>query len=155
MPDTYRQAASLLLLRRQPDAPDGFEFLLLHKPRKNDAWQLPQGGKEPGEDTPTAALRELQEEAGITGVRVLGVSREVYQYTFPEGFRRSRPDNVCGQRIEYVLAIAEQPITVAVDQNEVNDFRWITRAELSRYVQRREYQVLVEKLYAEAVAAAV
>ena len=31
-----------------------------------DAWQMPQGGIDPGEDTRDAALRELWEETGVT-----------------------------------------------------------------------------------------
>ena len=49
MEDCYRQAASLLVLRPAATAKAGYELLLLHKPRKRDVWQLPQGGKEEGE----------------------------------------------------------------------------------------------------------
>lgn len=34
--------------------------------REYDAWQMPQGGVDPGEDPQAAALRELEEETGIT-----------------------------------------------------------------------------------------
>ncbi|KIN74107.1 RNA pyrophosphohydrolase [Sulfitobacter guttiformis] len=34
--------------------------------RNYDAWQMPQGGVDPGEDPQEAALRELEEETGIT-----------------------------------------------------------------------------------------
>jgi putative (di)nucleoside polyphosphate hydrolase len=34
--------------------------------RDYDAWQMPQGGVDPGEDPRNAALRELEEETGIT-----------------------------------------------------------------------------------------
>jgi putative (di)nucleoside polyphosphate hydrolase len=35
-----------------------------------DAWQMPQGGINPGEDARVAALRELEEETGITVSKV-------------------------------------------------------------------------------------
>src|SRR6266481_5134349 len=35
------------------------------------AWQLPQGGIDPGEDPKTAALRELAEEIGTSHVTIL------------------------------------------------------------------------------------
>tara|TARA_B110000208_G_scaffold105840_1_gene131284 strand:+ start:588 stop:1070 length:483 start_codon:yes stop_codon:yes gene_type:complete len=35
-----------------------------------DAWQMPQGGINPGEDARVAALRELEEETGITASKV-------------------------------------------------------------------------------------
>jgi len=34
------------------------------------AWQMPQGGIDPGESPETAALRELEEETGVTASRV-------------------------------------------------------------------------------------
>lgn len=152
MADIYRQAASILLLKPTDSTKSKYVFLIVHKPRKNDSWQLPQGGKEPGEDVAQTALRELQEEAGVTGAQVLGVSREVYQYNFPAGFRRSRPDHVCGQRIEFVFALAPDPVEVKVDANEINDFRWIELPELSKYISRKEYVSLVERIFAEAMA---
>jgi putative (di)nucleoside polyphosphate hydrolase len=148
MTDVYRRAASMLLLR---PTDGGYEFLLLHKPRKGDAWQLPQGGIEAGEDVATAALRELQEEASVTGARVLAVSDKVYQYDFPAGYRRFRPDNVKGQRIEFVLALAWENATVTVDNNEIDQYVWVTVDSMATYVKRKQYAELVKELYAEAL----
>jgi putative (di)nucleoside polyphosphate hydrolase len=150
MSDVYREAASVLLLK---PVGDGYQMLLLHKPRKNDAWQLPQGGKEAQENATETALRELSEEAGITACRLIGTSKKVYQYEFPASFRRFRPDNVCGQRIAYVFALAEPDVHVTVDEKEVNNFRWIDPGELPRFVRRREYRDLIVALYEEALAA--
>ncbi len=61
MPDVYRSAASLIVLRPRRGGSGDPQMLLLHKPRKRDAWQLPQGGCEEGETIEQAALRELME----------------------------------------------------------------------------------------------
>ncbi len=149
MPDVYRSAASVLVLRPVADG-QGYQLLLLHKPRKKDAWQLPQGGVEQGEDTVRAALRELKEEASLSDCTVIGRSESVYQYDFPPAFRRFRPDNVCGQRIEYVFAMAKADAPVTVDGKEVDGFVWIDVSELEKYIKRFEYLELVGKLYEEA-----
>lgn len=124
------------------------EVLLLRKPRKNDAWQLPQGGIEAGEDLITAALRELQEEAGIAA-KVFGQSKRVYQYDYPASYRRFRPDNVRGQRIGFVFAEADRGSVVAVDEHEIHAFVWIMPKDLPKYLKRKEYRELVRSLIAE------
>ncbi len=146
--DVYRSAASILVLRIAVDG--SHQLLLLHKPRKNDAWQLPQGGAEAGESTEQTAVRELFEEAGIRG-EVIGRSEHVYCYDFPESYRRFRPDNVCGQKIGFVFAVAPADVQVRVDDKEVDAHAWIGIDDLDRYIERREYRELVRELYGEAV----
>jgi putative (di)nucleoside polyphosphate hydrolase len=148
VPEVYRSAASVVLLRPTETS---FRVLLIHKPRRRDAWQLPQGGVEAGETIEQAALRELHEEAGISGVRVLGQSDKVYQYDFPPSFRRFRPDNVKGQKISYVFAIADVGTTATVDNNEIDRHAWVHPKGIGRYVRRREYLGLVRTLVHEAL----
>lgn len=155
--EIYRQAASVVLLRSSAVcSPKGcskhHEVLLLHKPRKRDDWQLPQGGVEEGEDAEKAALRELKEEADISGVWVIGKSREVYQYDFPASYRRFRPDNVRGQRISYVFAEVAPDVRVTVDQKEIDGFIWVSLEQLSHYIRRQAYEDLVRRLVQEAVS---
>jgi putative (di)nucleoside polyphosphate hydrolase len=47
------------------------------------AWQMPQGGIDEGEDLRTAALRELEEETGITNVEVLAEAPDWFTYDLP------------------------------------------------------------------------
>lgn len=147
MSDRYRNCASLLLLR-QRDASEELELLLLRKPRKRDAWQLPQGGVERGETVEQAALRELGEEAGITA-RIIGVSKHTYQYDFPASYRRFRPDNVCGQCIRFVFAVPKGNLPITVDGTEIDAYRWIVPRELPRSIKRRAYLQLVQRLVEE------
>lgn len=158
MDDVYRSAASVVVLRpTDVCSPDGcatvYQILLLHKPRKKDDWQLPQGGVEEGENIEQAALRELMEEAGISNVKVIGKSPEKYKYDFPESFRRFRPDNVRGQCIEYVFALAPADVKVQVDGKEIDSHVWVLPEQLALYIHRKQYVECVEKLMREAIAA--
>ncbi len=159
----YRACASVVVLRPSnvcspacPAEPGGrsgegcetiYQVLLLRKPRKRDAWQLPQGGLEAGETLEVAALRELREEAGIEA-QVVGTSGRTYQYDFPASYRRFRPDDVCGQRIAYVFALGtNEPIQV--DGKEIDAYVWATLEELPRYIKRKEYLEIVLALLRE------
>lgn len=53
---------------------------------KVEAWQMPQGGIDPGEEPLEAALRELWEETGIVAdlVEEIARSREEYYYDLPD-----------------------------------------------------------------------
>lgn len=150
MQDCYRYAASMLLFRSEEGVLSDGEILLLHKPRKKDAWQLPQGGIEEGEDAVQCAIRELKEEADLDGVRMLGKSSTVYQYDFPASYRRFRPDHICGQKIEFVYAIAPENAVVTVDGVEVDRYQWVKPDQLPKFLKRKEYLELVHHLLEEA-----
>jgi len=153
MQDVYRACASIAVFRpAEVCSPEGcgtiYQILLLRKPRKRDQWQLPQGGIEEGETLEYAALRELKEEAGMD-LEVVGRSERVYQYDFPASYRRFRPDNVCGQRIEFCYALAPKDATVQVDGEEIEDHVWVLPEQISQYIKRPEYLDLVRKVAVE------
>lgn len=57
----YRPCAGVMLLNAE-----GRVFVGQRMDRFSDAWQMPQGGIEKGEDPRDAALRELEEETGVS-----------------------------------------------------------------------------------------
>jgi len=61
-PDTlpYRPCAGVMLVNQQ-----GRVFVGQRVDTTLEAWQMPQGGIDPGEDAYTAAVRELGEETGV------------------------------------------------------------------------------------------
>ena len=52
------------------------------------AWQMPQGGIDPGETPRQAALRELDEEIGTCNAEIVAESREWMTYDLPAEARR-------------------------------------------------------------------
>ena len=154
--DIYRSVASILVLRPvavcEPNVCGTvYQILLLNKPRRRDSWQLPQGGIEWKESVVDAALRELNEEANIQKVKILKRSTSVYKYDFPASYRRVRPDHICGQRIEYVLALAPSNCAVLVDDHEIVGHVWALPEEIPRYLKRKEYCDFVKNLIREAL----
>jgi len=61
----YRPCAGVMLLNR-----DGRVFVGQRLDTTLEAWQMPQGGIDPGEDARAAAIRELGEETGIDPAKV-------------------------------------------------------------------------------------
>ncbi|WP_170336385.1 RNA pyrophosphohydrolase [Ruegeria arenilitoris] len=57
----YRPCVGLMLMNA-----DGKIFVGQRNDRHKDAWQMPQGGVDKGENPRDAALRELWEETGVT-----------------------------------------------------------------------------------------
>ena len=57
-------AAGAIVWRRGPDGP---EVLLIHRPRRDD-WSLAKGKRDPGEQLPQTAVREVVEETGLRPV---------------------------------------------------------------------------------------
>ena len=57
----YRPCVGVMLLNAE-----GKAFVGQRTDRDTDAWQMPQGGVDKGEAPDVAALRELQEETGVT-----------------------------------------------------------------------------------------
>jgi putative (di)nucleoside polyphosphate hydrolase len=67
--------AGLVFVGRRIDGPEHVDM--------THAWQMPQGGIDPGEDPWPAALRELYEETNIRSVEKLGEIEEWLTYDIP------------------------------------------------------------------------
>jgi putative (di)nucleoside polyphosphate hydrolase len=77
----YRPAVGILLLNR---AGNVFVGRRIDMPAGLAAWQMPQGGIDPGETPRQAALRELQEEVGTDKAEILAESRGWLHYDVPK-----------------------------------------------------------------------
>ena len=75
----YRPCAGIMLRNAE-----GFIFVGQRLDSTSEAWQMPQGGIDKGEDVRAAALRELAEETAVTSAEILAESSRWYNYDLPE-----------------------------------------------------------------------
>jgi len=139
----YRRGVGVMLLNR-----DGKVFVGARIDNTDEAWQMPQGGIDEGEEPWATALREVEEETGARG-RSLGKLGDVrYAYTQTWG-------DAAGERVFKIVsfylvrysagrlgAIAEEM------RREVDEVRWLPLADAERALAYRGERQMAAKALA-------
>lgn len=116
------------------------------------AWQMPQGGMEPGETPEAAARRELEEETGIRSVSCLAVAGEWKTYDLPDELvGQLWGGRYVGQAQIWTLfrfTGAETEIDLATEEPEFGDWKWSPLSALVREIvpfKREVYAAVVRE----------
>ena len=143
----YRRGVGVMLINR-----DGLVWVGRRIDNRDEAWQMPQGGLDRGEEPWTGALRELEEETGI-GARLVEKLAD-----HPQQLRYDIPDAIAlklwkgkfkGQIQDWYLARflgAERDIDIATSDPEFNDWKWVAPGELPELIvpfKRDMYRAIV------------
>ena len=128
--DGAMRAAGGVVWRRSPAEPSTVDVVLVHRPRYDD-WSLPKGKREPGETDEQTALREVDEETGLTCS--LGPELPSVRYHLASG--RSKVVRY------WAMTVEEQ--TERFPDDEVDEWRWLPEAEaLTRLSYERDRTVI-------------
>ena len=131
----YRSNVGIMMVNEK-----GFVFVGQRLDNNQNAWQMPQGGIDAGEDPETAAYRELLEETGVKkqDVRFVASSSQWLSYDLPEDlipilwngkFR--------GQKQKWFLFkfLGEDgDINIATEHPEFSKWKWISKENLLKEI---------------------
>ena len=127
----YRPCVGLMIAN-----PDGGVFVGQRVDRFKDAWQMPQGGIDPGEDVTTAALRELEEETGITAdlVTIEAETANWLPYDLPHDIvPKIWNGRYRGQEQKWVLVRfhgSDNQINIVQEHQEFAEWKWMAAKDL-------------------------
>jgi putative (di)nucleoside polyphosphate hydrolase len=97
---------------------------------KSDAWQMPQGGIDEGENEDLAMFRELNEETGIkkSAVKILQKSPNYHYYNLPYNLQKKFwGGKYLGQKQRwYLLKFTgnEKDINIQTEDPEFSEWKW-------------------------------
>lgn len=127
----YRPCVGVMLANTR-----GHIFVGQRMDRDTDAWQMPQGGVDPGEKTLDAAIRELWEETGVVEklVSVEAESRALIRYDLPHDVvPKIWKGKYRGQEQKWFLFRfhgSDDQIDIATAHPEFSAWKWMPNDEL-------------------------
>jgi len=149
----YRPCVGIMICNR-----DGQVFAGQRLDGQADAWQMPQGGVEMGEEPRDAALRELEEETGIPpdAVEILAETADWIPYDLPHRLvPRLWNGRFRGQKQRWFLMrfLGEDSlINIETEHPEFGRWCWLPPEELlTRIVpfKRDTYEQVIREFHAQ------
>ena len=148
----YRRGVGVMLVNR-----DGKVFVGARIDNTDDAWQMPQGGMDKGEEPWTTALRELEEETGIGRalVEIIAQAQEELTYDLPDDLvGKLWKGRWRGQRQTWFLARflgSDSDVNLLTKDPEFRAWKWAEPRELPDLIvpfKRTLYEAVLKEFAA-------
>ena len=145
----YRSAVGMMVINTENKV-----FIGQRIDSEDPAWQMPQGGIGPNENTDQAMLRELEEEIGTKNVEIIVKAKTWYKYDLPSELAgRLWGGKYKGQKqLWYVLRFRgkDDDININTYHPEFRSWRWVDKEELLALIvpfKRDLYMQIFEDLW--------
>ena len=100
-----------------------------------EAWQMPQGGIDKGEDVETACFREMKEEIGTDKASIMAIHPEWLNYDIPEILADKLWDRKYRGQTQKWVALkftgADSDINIKTHIPEFSKWKWISPQQLA------------------------
>ena len=143
----YRPSVGLMILNNKLEV-----FVGRRVDSKLEAWQMPQGGIDDGEDIVDAAFREMKEEIGTNNAKILAETKQWYKYDLPYYLiNKLWNGRYRGQRQKWFLIKylgKDEDININGVNIEFVDWRWVKIEELTQIIvpfKRNLYISVIEE----------
>lgn len=130
---------------------DGKVFVAKRIDTDVEAWQMPQGGIDDGEDPQMAAIRELEEETGVTNAVVIAEHESWLTYDLPdELYGKVWKGRYGGQTMKWFAMRfngKDSDINIETEHPEFSTWMWTDISEIEDIIvpfKKEIYRTLAE-----------
>lgn len=128
---TYVEAAGGVVMR-----PDN-SFLII---KRNELWDLPKGKLEKGESTEEAAIREVEEETGLKGLRIVNpILSTFHTYQITEDMRLKKTK-------WYEMSYDGDGDGTPQEEENITEIRWVEKGKTD-FIRKQTYPSILDVLY--------
>jgi len=127
----YRKGVGIMLINEHKQI-----FVGKRIDNHSNAWQMPQGGIDDGENEDLAVMRELYEETGVTenNIQIISKSNNYFYYNLPYNLQKKFWDGrYIGQKQRWYLLKFfgdDNQINLSVHSPEFSNWQWVDKQNL-------------------------
>lgn len=126
----------MFLRRKNP------QFLILHRIKNWNGWELVKGGLKDGETEIKCLKREIKEETGAKKFEIIVKTRHFIKYKFPKGFVKD--NHIFYGAKGYVFLVELFSKKAKVDKTEHDRYLWVSRDEALEILTHKNHKNALE-----------